>query len=188
MPPVSWTSLLCAAALVLSGGIVAGCGDPEEGEPIREGLAVELGGLEYNVFITRQLNLEIPPDEAYYQGPAAKPGFAFYGVFLEVCNRGKKGTHRSTSEFRIVDSQGEDFPPRPLSARNAFAYHARTLAPSECIPSKGSVAQLGPTAGAMLLFDLPLGATENRPLELEIEGPYDREKGKHEEVKVELDF
>ena len=45
------------------------------------------------------------------------------------------------------------------------------LAPNECIPESGSVAQLGPTAGSMLLFRLPLANTEYRPLELEIEGP-----------------
>ena len=46
----------------------------------------------------------------------------------------------------------------------------RTLAPKECIPQAGSVAQLGPAAGSMLLFELPLETIENRPLELEIEG------------------
>jgi hypothetical protein len=30
------------------------------------------------------------------------------------------------------------------------------------------VAQLGPAGGSMLLFELPLETTENRPLELEI--------------------
>jgi len=42
--------------------------------------------------------------------------------------------------------------------------------PDECIPEEGSVAQLGPTAGSMLLFRLPLENTEYRPLELEIQG------------------
>jgi hypothetical protein len=32
------------------------------------------------------------------------------------------------------------------------------------------VAQLGPSAGSMLLFEFPLETTENRPLELEMEG------------------
>jgi hypothetical protein len=35
------------------------------------------------------------------------------------------------------------------------------------------VAQLGPSAGLMLLFRLPLANTEYRPLELEIEGTGD---------------
>ena len=57
-----------------------------------------------------------------------------------------------------------------------------TLHPDECIPEAGSVAQLGPTAGSMLLFKLPLENTENRPLELEIEGEGD------EALTFELDI
>jgi hypothetical protein len=45
----------------------------------------------------------------------------------------------------------------------------------------GSLAQLGPTAGAMLPFLFPLEAGENRPLELEIHGG-------GEEGLVELDL
>ena len=67
--------LLCLAAL--AGGISA-CGnkDEEQGvdEPAREGLALELEGVDYNVFITRQLNTKIPPDDAYFDGPEADEG------------------------------------------------------------------------------------------------------------------
>ncbi len=42
------------------------------------------------------------------------------------------------------------------------------LGSEECIPEEGSLADLGPTAGAMLLFELPLEALENRPLVLHI--------------------
>jgi len=35
------------------------------------------------------------------------------------------------------------------------------------------VAQLGPSAGSMLLFRLPLENTEYRPLELEVQGSGD---------------
>ena len=45
-----------------------------------------------------------------------------------------------------------------------FAYHPRLLGKEDCIPESGSVAQLGPTAGSMLLFQFPLQNTENRPL------------------------
>jgi hypothetical protein len=38
------------------------------------------------------------------------------------------------------------------------------------------MAQLGPTGGAMLLFKLPLQTTENRPLELEVQGQGDDDK------------
>ena len=63
-----------------------------------------------------------------------------------------------------------------------------TLKPDQCIPEAGSVAQLGPTAGSMLLFKFPLPITENRPLELEIESPFDVTRAKRESAKVELDL
>ena len=59
---------------------------------------------------------------------------------------------------------------------------AQDLPPDECIPEAGSVAQLGPTAGSMLLFRLPLANTEFRPLELEVQGAGD------EHLKFELDI
>ena len=42
------------------------------------------------------------------------------------------------------------------------------------MPARGSLAQQGPTSGAMLLFNLPLAATENRPLQLHIRGQQDQ--------------
>ena len=82
-------------------------------------------------------------------------------------------------------NQGNEFEPTELPADNSFAYHPRMLGADECIPEEGSVAQLGPTAGSMLLFRLPLAITENRPLELEVEGPPQVEG---EKLKFELDI
>ena len=160
---------LTLAACVLALG-VAGCGDEEPGvdEPAREGLALELEGVNYNVFITRQLNPRVPPDGAYVTD-AAPPGEALYGIFIQVCNTSDE-PRETVREFVVHDNQGNGFEPEELPADNAFAYSPRTLQPDECIPEAGSVAQLGPSAGAMLLFQLPLEATENRPLELELEG------------------
>jgi hypothetical protein len=138
-------------------------------EPAREGLALELEGVEYNVFITRQLNQRITPDKAYFDGPEPKKGETLYGVFIQVCNR-SNDTHQTADTFTIKDNQGNEFEPEELPADNAFAYHPGELGPDECIPEAGSVAQLGPTSGAMLLFRLPLKNTEYRPLELEIHG------------------
>jgi hypothetical protein len=155
--------------LALAAALAAGCGDEEPGvdEPAREGFAVELEGIDYNVFITRELNTRITPDRAYFDDEAP-PGEALYGVFLEACN--VSGEEReSASEFTLRDNQDNEFEPETLPEDNAFAYNSRTLLPKECIPEAGSVAQLGPTAGSMLLFQLPLDVTENRPLELEIE-------------------
>jgi hypothetical protein len=165
--------LLCLAAL--AGGIAA-CGekDVEQGveEPAREGLALDLDGLDYNVFITRELNIKIPPDDAYFEGPEPKKGETLYGVFIQVCNN-SEDTHRSADDFTITDNQGNEFEPEALPLDNQFAYHAGELLPDHCTPQAGSVAQLGPSAGVMLLFRLPLANTEYRPLELEIRGEGD---------------
>jgi hypothetical protein len=174
--------LLCLAALAVGAGA---CGNADEHpgveEPAREGLALELDGVEYNVFITRQLNLEITPDEAYYDGPEPEPGETLYGVFLQACNR-TEDTQQTVDAFKITDNQGNEFEPEELPEDNQFAYHASELLPEECIPEAGSVAQLGPTAGSMLLFRLPLENTEYRPLELEVEGEGD------EHLSFELDL
>jgi hypothetical protein len=149
-------------------------------EPAREGLALELGGVEYNVFITRQLNPRITPDKAYVT-EEAPTGETLYGVFIEVCNNSDE-EHTPSEEFVILDNQSNRFEPEELPEDNAFAYHARPLSPRECIPEAGGVAQLGPTEGSMLLFQLPLETTENRPLELEVEGEGD------EKLTFELDI
>ena len=165
---------MIAAACVLalaSGGAFAGCGDEEPGvdEPAREGLALELNGIEYNVFITRQLNTAIPPDNAYYDGPPPTRDETLYGVFIQACNRTDE-PQRPTGFFLVKDNQDNEFRPVTLPADSPFAYRAKELAPDECIPEAGSVAQLGPAAASLLMFRLPLTTTENRPLELEIQG------------------
>jgi len=159
----------CLVALAAPAALGA-CGSSDEqgiDEPASEGLAIELGGVDYTVFITRELNSRITPDEAYVT-TEAPPGEALYGIFLRACNV-SKDRRTSASEFSVTDNQDHSFQPEPLPVDNQFAYTARTLDPEECIPEAGSVAQLGPTAGSMLLFKFPLENTENRPLELTIE-------------------
>jgi hypothetical protein len=175
--------LLCLALLAAVGG-ACGEADVEQGveEPAREGIAVPLDGVDYNVFITRQLNTKVPPDNAYVDAETEQgPDETLYGVFIQVCNNTDE-THTTADSFKIVDNQGNEFEPEELPEDNAFAYHASELLPDECIPESGSVAQLGPTAGSMLLFRLPLANTEYRPLELEVEGEGD------EHLTFELDI
>ena len=181
------TMLLLAVLSVAA----AACGNADErpgrDHPAREGLALEFEGAAYNVFITRQLNPRVTPDEAYLdEGTEAEQGETLYGVFLQVCNQaGEDGPTvqtRPVDAFKIVDNQGNEFEPEELPEDNDFAYQPRALLPQECIPEEGSVAQLGPTAGSMLLFRLPLENTEYRPLELELEGESD------EQLRFELDI
>lgn len=191
MRPARLQCAVLAAAVLMALG-AAGCGGEKTDEhgvelPAREGLAIDVGGVDYNVPITRELNLRITPDKAYYKGPEPKPGFTYYGVFIQACNTGKV-PHQSVREFRVTDNQGNEFEPVQLPPDNAFAYSPRKLAPHQCIPEAGSVAQQGPDAASMLLFEFPITSTENRPLDLEIDGPYDLLKAKRQIKKVELDL
>jgi hypothetical protein len=102
-------------------------------------------------------------------------------VFIQVCHR-SDDAHQTAEDFKIKDNQDNEFEPEELPEDNAFAYHAGELQPNECFPEAGSVAQLGPTSGSMLLFRLPLQNTEYRPLELEVEGEGD------EQLTFELDI
>jgi hypothetical protein len=175
---------LALAACLLGLSVGAGaCGEDEPGvdEPAREGLALELDGVDYNVFITRQLNPDIPPDNDYYTGAEPAPDETLYGVFIQVCNNSDE-VRETTDSFKVVDNQGNEFEPEQLDAADIVAYEPRRLDPEECIPEPGSLAQLGPQAASMLLFKLPLPATENRPLELEVEGEGD------EHLTFELDL
>jgi len=174
MPAVMPRRLLMLLCLAVLGLVPAACGnkDTKQGvdEPAREGLALGLEGIDYNVFITRELNPRITPDKSYVPaGIEPDATHTLYGVFIQSCNRSDE-SHQTTDRFKIVDNQGNEFEPEKLPLDNDFAYHSTDLMPNECIPQAGSVAQLGPTAGSMLLFRLPLANTEYRPLELEIEG------------------
>jgi hypothetical protein len=167
------TLLACLVALAAGAGA---CGNDEEqgvDEPAREGLALPLDGIDYNVFITRQLNPRIPADDAWYEGPEPAPDETLYGVFLQACNNSEE-PHQTIDNFKVVDNQGNEFEPEEQPEANKFAYAPAELDPQECIPEAGSVAQLGSTGGAMLLFRLPLQTTENRPLELKLQGEDDQ--------------
>ena len=168
-------------ALALLPALALGaCGGHKKGETLREGLDAKVNGVVYTVFITRELNVRDVEDRAYYPGPEAPPGSALYGIFLQACNQAKS-FRGSVSDFRVIDSQGVVFKPQPVPKDNIFAYRPRNLQPGGCIPEKGSIPSDAATGGAMLLFKLPLANTENRPLELEING-----QGDH--ARVELDI
>ena len=189
--------ILLALACLAASGLLAGCflkPEHEEGEALREGLDVRVGGIDYNVFITRELNLNLPDDRGYWKGEPAPPGFALYGVFLEACNRSDEDpeldddSYEATSHFKVIDTQGNEFEPLEPDEDNVFQYHAKELPPGECIPQTGSLAQQGPTGGAVLLFEFPLETLENRPLELEILPEDDLTPDEHDIGRVELDL
>jgi hypothetical protein len=182
--------VLLACLLAALATLVAGCENTREHNAAREGLPEEIGHLEYNVYITRELNLHDVEDQGYYKGPEAPPGYALYGVWLTACNNADEAggpAWMAASRFEIEDTEGNRYKPIPLPKDNVFAYQPRPLAKDECVPKAGSLAAAGPTNGSLLIFKLPLATLENRPLDLEIVSPPNPETGKSETGRIELD-
>jgi hypothetical protein len=191
MAQLRFPSAAFFCVLALAGGVLTGCGEnPRENDASREGLPEEVGGIDYNVYITRELNLRDVTDSGYWKGPEAPPGFALYGVFLTACNPEEDADSPNVpaaDDFTVIDTQGNRFKPLPPEPDNVFAYRATPLKHLACIPKAGSLASSGPTNGALLVFKLPLRALENRPLDLEIVSPPDPETGDRDTGRVELD-
>jgi len=170
--------LLTAACLALVAAL-AGCGNRTD-EPRTfaetEGLYLELGDLDYQIQISRQLNPNLEADQDYLVGlpegvsePASDE--AWFAVFVRVQNQTEE-TIEPADEFEIVDTEENVYRPVPLDPEtNVFAYDANPLEPGELIPAEGSTASNSPIAGSLLLFKLPYAAFQARPLEFRIQPP-----------------
>src|SRR4051794_7342971 len=178
------------ACLLAGLAVLTGCNNTREHNAGREGLPEEIGHVDYNVYITRELNLHDTEDAGYYKGPEAPPGFALYGVFLQACNPSDNvnGPHwMAASNFVVEDTAGNTFKPLPLPVDNIWAYKPRPLKQNACIPQLGSLASSGPTNGSLLIFKLPLATLENRPLDLRITAP-PTANGVRDSGLIELDI
>jgi hypothetical protein len=181
---------LAALALVCI-SVFAGCGkvSNKPGEEVREGLSTPLQGLRYTVFLTRLLNLKDVEDRGYLPNTKeAPPGHGLYGIFLQACNESTSRAATAANGFYVEDAQGNRFDPVALPKTNPFAYQGGRVPAQNCEPRRGSLAQLAPVTGAMLLFELPSAATENRPLKLHIENPNGPSPGNPGEAVVVLDM
>lgn len=160
------TFALLLLSLAALGAFAAGCGDEHETE-VKEGEPLELGDLHYNVQITRFLNPSSEEDAAYLEGaPELGPGEQYLGVFMQVDNEGDDPAV-VPFPFKIIDTRGNVYVQAELD--NDFA-----LVPGTQIPAGGTapgletVARNGPIEGSLILFPIDEGATENRPLQLQV--------------------
>ena len=167
-------ALLCALALAACGG---GAKQPTtHGDG--EGAYVQAGPLIYQVQLSRELNPFNVEDHEYLQGVSASaieaaPDELLFGVWLRVQNATDQ-VHPAASEFKIVDTLGNEYEPIPLPDSNPTAYTPRNVATDNgqpLSPNPESVAGSGPIQGSMLLFKLNTSVYSNRPLELEITPP-----------------
>jgi hypothetical protein len=169
---------LAAAALL---GLAAGCGEEEHSEVV-EGEPLELGDVHYNVQLTRFLNPTDREDSEYLEGlPRPPAGQEYLGVFLEVENQGDEpATLPSADELVVTDTTGQEF--EPIETDTVFGLElGETIGPDEEAPLADTAAAAGPVQGALVVFLVDEGVSENRPLELTIAPP-------GEEGRVELDI
>jgi hypothetical protein len=179
---------LLLLAVLLAGLTLNACGNADEpaSEGETEAVYLELGGLQYQVQISRQLNPFDVEDRAYVQGAAAATtplggDDTWFGVFVRVYNAGDD-PREATSDFEISDTQGNVYEPVPLDDSNAFRYQPAELAEDAMIPTPGSIAYNSPIRGSLLLFRIKIASFENRPLMLHI-----KQEGVAGEAEVALD-
>jgi hypothetical protein len=167
--------LLASLAVAVLALAAAGCGNKEpttlHGDT--EGSYLDLGGLKYQVQISRLLNPNSVEDRAYLVGlngaqRRLPSGQQWFGVFMRVENDGERKNVRAATDFQIVDTQNNKFRPIPLAPVNVFAYRGGTLNPADVVPPPDSPAGQGSIQGSLLLFRIPVANFENRPLELRI--------------------
>src|SRR3954463_9310039 len=129
--------------LVLVAAFVAGCGNKE---PVitkaeTEGVYVDVGGLTYQVQLSRFLNPGDIEDAQYLAGlpegiPKQLPGDEiWFGVWMRVKNYSEE-TLTPTGTFTIVDTEGAEFRPVPLNVQsNPFAYVPIPLPHAHVLPT-----------------------------------------------------
>jgi hypothetical protein len=173
--------LLAAIILVALTAGVSACGYSSAGDvSVVEGQTVSLGELQYTVVFSRFLNPNDNEDSAYLVGhPPPPKNSSYFGVFLVVQNESEESQTLAGS-FTIKDSEDQTY--EALESESLYALPiGGEVEPQEQIPVLDTTPQQGPIEGSVVLFQLPVSATENRPLTLEIPGP-----GGPAEVKLDV--
>jgi hypothetical protein len=176
--------LLCASVLVL-----AGCGDKQAVETEgQEGVTLDVGGLEYQVQLSRFLNPNDVEDAYYLRGlpetTDLDPGrdSVWFAIFMRVKNPSDE-TLTPTTQFMISDTEGNKFQPVPIDEKqNPFVFQPQPLEHAHVLPDPDTPPGSGPIQGSLILFRIDTDALQNRPLTLHIQG------NGEEEATMELDL
>jgi hypothetical protein len=177
-------ALLALAALVA----LTGCGNRKDviTSSETEGPYLDVGGLQYQVQISRQLNPHDTEDSSYFVGvpkpDALQPKETWFAVFVRVKNPTGRFVYPA-HRFEISDTEGNRYTPVSIGRDNVFAYRATPISPAGVLPANDSAARSSPIGGALLLYRLTLATLANRPLTLHIVG----DSGSPREAEVELD-
>jgi hypothetical protein len=167
------------ALFAVCAAVCAGCGNKEDiiTHAETEGVYLDVGGLTYQVQLSRFLNPGDVEDKEYLHGlpagvPAQLPGDeTWFGVWMRVKNYSGEAL-KPTDTFTIIDTEENEFRPVPQdSASNPFVYEPIVLQHAQVLPTPDTAASSGPIQGSLILFRLKADALQNRPLKLEIEKP-----------------
>jgi hypothetical protein len=179
------------AAVAAASLVAAGCGNKAAivTEATTEGIWVDAGPLQYHIQASRLLEPGLVPDVSYLKGlpkgstqPTGKE--VWFAVFLRIENWSDQAA-QTAQRFEIVDTQGTSFSPYGLDTNvNPFAYKPMVLRPGKAVPVPDSAQDFDSTAGAELLFKIPLTNYQNRPLAFKIHSP---DGSKPAEASVDLD-
>jgi hypothetical protein len=164
-------ALAAAAALAASG-----CSSSETGQlknnAETEGIYLDLGGMKYQIQMSRYLNPSDVEDRSYLTGlpSGVQPSGneVWFGIWMRVQNETSKPLPVAT-EYEMHDTQGAVYRPVPIDERsNPFAYQPGDVGPESILPLPDSAAGTGPIQGSLLLFKVKVDSLQNRPLELKI--------------------
>jgi hypothetical protein len=161
---------LCFLGMAFLGTLgVAGCGESHDLN-VSEGEPVKLGQLTYNVQLSRFLNPGDSEDRYYLTGHGQlPPSKDYFGVFIQIKSSSDSAQPIPRS-FTILDTQGNRY--QPVASKSDFALDVGgRIDPHSSAPAPDTPAAAGPTEGALILYTVDNGITENRPLHLLIPGP-----------------
>jgi hypothetical protein len=170
MRPGHKGALAVALAVVLAALVAAGCGY-SAGATGNEGEPIQLSDIQFNVQLTRFLNPSDSEDKNYLtdQRPLQSADLAFLAVFMTMKNRSPHPVNLpAPSQMTVVDTTGARYPAIPSHTPFSVPLGAPLPGHGE-IPVPDSAAASGPAQGSVVLFLVPQGISENRPLELEIQ-------------------
>lgn len=150
---------------------------------------VELGQLNYQVQISRQLNPWDPNEDRWYLLGFTKsqlqlpPADEFFAVSIQVYNWSNLA-HTPTADFFISDTLGHRFTPMVNPTPNPYTYVPAPIPPGGQLPNNSSAAFAGWTQGEILVFKIPYDHLVYRPFILHIVDTSPRAK----QSLIELDF
>jgi hypothetical protein len=180
--------LVTLLPIALAALALGACGNKEEHvlHADTEGIYVDVGGLKYQVQISRVLNPTDREDSGYLVDLPADQQLAadenWFAVFMRVENDSDEAAP-ATDAYSIKDTQGNVYKPISMGPKNVFAYRPAVLQPKDLLPLPSSPAAENTIQGSMVLFKIPVANFQNRPLELQIPAP----EGGSETGTVDLD-